>query len=1127
MHDPADEITYEMLARHMGWVRNLAASLVPDDHLADDVVQEVWLTALRKRPADARNIRSWLHRVVRFVVLQWKRGEQNRRRRERAVAGPEKVADTAELVERAVTARRIVDHVLELPEPYRAVVLRRFFDDLTPRQIAAAGNLPVETVKTQLKRAMHRLRAKLENDLGGDRRALALALLPLVRGAPSATLPISTGVGVAAVTVAVALSCLVLFGPDHGDAAPPAPPAPREAGAKVPAGRELAAPTGRRFREGSTPVREARSTPSRIGRPTRVYSGYVRDPDGRPVAGARIRALAVHDRLPFTEGPVTCSEPRALASTRTDERGGYVLPRVAGSVMLEATAAGRFRERRIVDRDRGADFVLGIPGRLTGRVVRDPGRRLSDATVAVYPENRIRFAGRRLEAGGHLARWFAGYALAETRTGLDGSFVLEDLPPGGYTLVVFPRRRPAYRAGSPAVAITAGKTERLDVVIPRRDTVAVTGRVIDASTGAPLARAAVALAGNDRQRTTSAVDGTFRLPAVSIGGAALVVAHPGHRSVYQPIEVHAPGAASVRVALPRRASGSSATAPTGALAGSLAVSEPARFRLALESVDAERTEGSDTTRPGVSPVRVGDDGRFRFPRVPPGRYRVVGRLGAQLHPFTTVRVAADQCTRIDLAFDEEAVLEGVVTDERGLAIAGQHVYATPHRDGAAFTFTETGPDGRFVLRGISRGVRHDLILYGDGIFFDRRLRSVRPETRRIAVTMIRRTPVCGRVTDLDGKPVQSFWVRAHPHMRASRAVRRKRAFHDAEGRFELSARRDRALPAGAYDLEAGDARGRVSPPIRGIVVAPGSVVPPMHFRLGPGGEVSGRVRGPDGRPAAGVDVQIAPAGRDVRRTFATTDADGAYRVGWLPAGSYHITAEAPDRAGKSASFSIGRGGQAHVDLALERGARLAVTVRDAEGRPLPGSHLTLDPGRPTPFTKPAWRDRPTVADASGRAVLEHLQPGTYDVWATHPTGIDTSTTVTLDEGRTTDAEIVLPRGGRIAVHVVDQSGHPVAEAPVVVCDRRGAVVPFDAAGLAARFRAVRAINPGLTRARFTAAINSTDRAGVHVRASLRPGEYVVRVHPPAGPIREARVTVRAGATTPVALRVIAAAGDGR
>jgi len=392
--------------------------------------------------------------------------------------------------------------------------------------------------------------------------------------------------------------------------------------------------------------------------------------------------------------------------------------------------------------------------------------------------------------------------------------------------------------------------------------------------------------------------------------------------------------------------------------------------------------------------------------------------------------------------------------------------------------------------------------------------------------MIRRTPVRGRVTDLDGNPVHSFWIRAHPHLSTPGPVRVKRAFHNAGGRFELTTRRDRALPEGTYDLEAGDAQGRVSPSIRGIEVAPGSVVPPLHFRLGPGGAVSGKVRGPDGRPAAGVDVQIAPAGRAVRRFFATTNARGAYRVGWLPAGSYHITAEAPDRAGRSASFSIARGGEARVDLALQRGARLAVTVHDPEGRPLPGARLTLDPGRTTPFTKPAWRNRPNVADASGRAVLEHLEPGTYDVWATHPTGIDTRTTVTLDEGHDTDAEIVLPRGGRIVVHLVDEGHHPVAGARVVVCDRRGTVVRRDAAGLAARFRAVRAVNPGLTRTRFAAVIASTDRAGVHVRDSVRPGEYVVRAHPPAGPVCEACVTLEAGATIRVPLRVTAATAAG-
>ena len=56
---------------------------------------------------------------------------------------------------------RLLAAVRTLPDVYRIVVQKRFFDDLMPAEIAAALGVPIETVRTRLKRAMDRLRTAL------------------------------------------------------------------------------------------------------------------------------------------------------------------------------------------------------------------------------------------------------------------------------------------------------------------------------------------------------------------------------------------------------------------------------------------------------------------------------------------------------------------------------------------------------------------------------------------------------------------------------------------------------------------------------------------------------------------------------------------------------------------------------------------------------------------------------------------------------------------------------------------------------------------------------------------------------------------------------------------------------
>ncbi|MFN0207267.1 MAG: sigma-70 family RNA polymerase sigma factor [Planctomycetota bacterium] len=168
---PPETVHLSDLLTHDAFVRSLARSLVYDSSTADDVAQEAWLSALQNPPHDGGSIKSWFATVVRNFSSKSRRGSVRRAIRERAHVRDEIAPSTAEILEREAVRRRVVEQVVSLDEPYRTVVLLRYFDHLPPRDIARKLQIPVETVRTRLKRALIQLRERLDEQHSGSRVA--------------------------------------------------------------------------------------------------------------------------------------------------------------------------------------------------------------------------------------------------------------------------------------------------------------------------------------------------------------------------------------------------------------------------------------------------------------------------------------------------------------------------------------------------------------------------------------------------------------------------------------------------------------------------------------------------------------------------------------------------------------------------------------------------------------------------------------------------------------------------------------------------------------------------------------------------------------------------------------------
>ena len=215
---------------HREWVGRVARTLVHGEAAADDLEQEAWVRAMAHPPAaPLRAPRGWLRSLLRFAAIDASRAARTRRLHEEGAAARERVEATPDsLVARAEILERLVHAVLALEEPYRGTVLLRYFEDLPPAEIARRQGVPVETVRTRLKRALERLRGRL----GGGREGLSLLLAPLLPPAGKG-LPAGAAGGIvmttaAKVGIAAGAAALLLGGVVACKAMEAPPPSPSE-----------------------------------------------------------------------------------------------------------------------------------------------------------------------------------------------------------------------------------------------------------------------------------------------------------------------------------------------------------------------------------------------------------------------------------------------------------------------------------------------------------------------------------------------------------------------------------------------------------------------------------------------------------------------------------------------------------------------------------------------------------------------------------------------------------------------------------------------------------------------------------------------------------------------------------
>jgi hypothetical protein len=209
----------------------------------------------------------------------------------------------------------------------------------------------------------------------------------------------------------------------------------------------------------------------------------------------------------------------------------------------------------------------------------------------------------------------------------------------------------------------------------------------------------------------------------------------------------------------------------------------------------------------------------------------------------------------------------------------------------------------------------------------------------------------------------------------------------------------------------------------------------------PLGSLGGTVRGPDGAPVGGARVALeredafsvlSLGGRNIR-----TDGDGRYEFAGLAPGTYAVRAT-PPAEGRTLAVAV-RGGvvvaadraTSGIDLRLARAGTISGKVLDADRRPAEGASVYVRDAQGR-IVQSAIQ-----ADAGGRFRFDGAGPGGYTLLARKgDLASRESAAVDVDEGETSEVELVLEPGTLLRVSVEDEEGGSVRSA-LSVTDERG------------------------------------------------------------------------------------------
>ena len=182
------------VAGHIGWIHSMACRQLADASLADDATQAVFLALWRKRGRLKKPIGGLLVRATRYACNDIQKSERRRKIRERKVAAMRQEEmqgfASAAAEEAKIEQLLAMDAALQrLSTGDRDVLVARFFQNQTARQVAEQFNISEAAAGKRITRAVTKLRGIMDQkNIAMDSTALAALLSSGAATAPNGLL---------------------------------------------------------------------------------------------------------------------------------------------------------------------------------------------------------------------------------------------------------------------------------------------------------------------------------------------------------------------------------------------------------------------------------------------------------------------------------------------------------------------------------------------------------------------------------------------------------------------------------------------------------------------------------------------------------------------------------------------------------------------------------------------------------------------------------------------------------------------------------------------------------------------------------------------------------------------------
>ncbi len=965
MSSSVPNASLESLLAHGRFLRPIARALLRGADGEDDVVQDTLLRAFRSQATPDRPASFW-GRVARNLSLDRLRAARREAGLRHVVAADDVAPSPADVLQQEEQRARIVHAVLALPQPYRSVVLLRYWEDLTPAAIAARLTLPGATVRSQLARGLAMVRERLDAEFG-DRRTWIGALAPAAgfgRGGDVVWRTILMTKTKFAVAGMVMLACGLGLWWMLADPTPLVPlqgnSPTTEAGVVAAAGL-------------SPPPVATVAVPDAANANTRVAT---------QAGELTVRGQVKHKGEPFPGFALTLQwfagfdangAPEAVFAVTSDVQGNFEWrgPMRATPGMVRAIASPHAVPAKLWC---NPELVL-------------PEQNEAELPVSVIPFDRVVFGRVHTRDGAPIAGAKLDINLwpeTEVRSDAAGRYEMR-VPAPGYGMTV----RAAGFAERLIDSYLPEGVMRQEFDVELLPGTTLTGRVVDAN-GAPVAAAKV-MASGAMHGVDSGPDGTFVVAGVRQGDRHRVTAQKPGFQVGAAFAV--PGAAPVEIVL------------QAGLRIDLRVLGADAAPLAGAIVNLVADQWSGWQRLGIT----GPDGMFAALDLPSKAIElVVQRRGYQTARHTVD--ARDGKSELVVTMLQGFVIRGAVVDAFGKPVVGASIYCECKNSSsttrAVGTRDDTDAQGRFEVCDVPAEpctlfAYHDEYARGEFAF-------VGGTVAETTLQLVRALAFAGRVVDgVTGAPVTKFTIDVEPN-RDHPVYVREQPFTAADGRWRFT---HPQLPAGAAQTlcitAAGYAPSRVQVTPSHDAVADHTVV-----AMFAGVTVTGVVRDPaNGQPLAGVTVALATADPRPRPNDGpATDASGKFTLDSVPAGEQRLRlqhAERPELV--FGPFAVGKG---PGTLEVQPTMGVGVTLR---GRVLGASEVAG-------LTVSAFRDdgrttKGTVGDG-GEFELHGLGVGSTILHVRDGSGRVRMQRIAVGEVDLTGVELALRSGsGAVAVTI--------------------------------------------------------------------------------------------------------------